>query len=274
MGRSAVERRGRSVEHDPDELRKIAERAALEAARLLRENACSSSFTRGVGGDSIRADVIAEDYIIDLITREGLELRIVSEERGSLGEGELRAIIDPLDGSSNYAACIPIAAVSIAFAVGPRLRDVAAGAVAPVFHGEPFSFARGRGCPLERRQRDHEVVVLYSEDPESFSSLLKVIWSRLSNAKIRNLGSAALEIAYVAAGNLKLFADARGSLRNVDVAASLGLLRECGGEAYGREGAIVDGSTDRVEVVGDVIASLDKEFALAASLSLPRVRRS
>lgn len=255
------------------ELRKVAKRVAEEAAALLREMSCDERYTAKLGGERIAADVIAEDHILDALKREGLSVRGISEERGSFGSGEIWAVIDPLDGSTNYSACIPLASVSIAFANGPALSNVIAGAVAPVFRGETFSFARGKGCFLGEepmRRRPSEIAFMYIEDPVIAYAALNRFWDVFPNGKVRSLGSAALEICYVASG-AALFVDARERLRNVDIAAAVGILRECGGEAFGSSGPI-DHTIEEVSTVGDVVASLDKRLADEIVRAIERAR--
>lgn len=255
-------------EYDPEDLRRVAVRISSEAAGLLRDHACDPEYARGVGGETIVADRLSEDYIIDALRNENLRVRGISEERGYFGDGDLVVIIDPLDGSSNYLNCISWASVSIAFAIGNRLSDVIAGAVAPVFFGNPLSFSRGGGCydggvRVRISKPNSNMVFAYAEDPVVASRLIAFTRRLGPNIKIRGLGSAALEIAYVALGRVLLFVDARSRLRNVDVAASVGMLRECGGEAFNSRGEPLESSFDKVEVVGDVIASLDRNLALS-----------
>lgn len=265
-----------SNDYDPEDLRRVAVRISSEAAALLRDHACEWEYTRGLGGETIAADKLAEDYIIDALRGENLRVRGISEERGYFGDGDLIVIIDPLDGSSNYSNCISWASVSIAFSTSLRLVDVIAGSVAPVFFGNPLSFSKGHGCfdggsRVERSERHVNMIFAYAEDPLRAAEIVSFARSLGGNVKIRGLGSAALEIAYVALGKALLFVDARSRLRNVDVAASIGMLRECGGEAYNSIGELLDSNLDKVEVVGDVIASLDRNLALSL---ISRLRRS
>lgn len=255
-------------ELDPEDLRRVAVRISGETAALLRDHACSQEYTRGVGGETIVADKLAEDYIIDSLRGEGLRVRGVSEEKGHFGDGDLVVVIDPLDGSTNYSNCISWASVSIAFALGNRLSDVIAGSVAPVFFGNPLSFSKGHGCyeggvRVREAKRNTRMVFAYAEDPVVASRLVEFIRGLGDNVKIRGLGSAALEIAYVALGRALLFVDARSRLRNVDVAASVGMVRECGGEVYDSRGEPLEASLDEVVAVGDVVASLHRNLAIS-----------
>ncbi|MFN4046151.1 MAG: inositol monophosphatase family protein [Acidilobaceae archaeon] len=253
--------------YDYEDLRRIAVRVAGEAAGLLRDYACDSRYARKVKGETIVADKIAEDYILDALRGENLKVRGVSEEKGPFGDEGLFAVIDPLDGSTNYTNCISWASVSIAFALGNTMESLVAGAVAPVFYGNTFSFSRGGGCyyggrRLTKPKTVPRLVFAYTEDPVKAQKLINAVKHIEPEVKIRGLGSAALEICYVAAGKAMLFADLRSRLRNVDIAAAVGFLRECGGEAYNLRSAILNPGLENIEVVGDVVASLNKNIAL------------
>ncbi len=254
-------------EFDPEDLRRIAIRISSEAAALLRDYACNREYTRGTNGETIVADRVAEDYIVNSLRDEGLKVRGISEERGRFGDGDLVVVIDPLDGSSNYSNCIPWASVSIAFAVGNKLSNVIAGSIAPVFFGDPISFSKERGCyeggvRVTRLDHSSNMVFAYVEDPVIAYRMLGFFKDMGGNIKIRGLGSAALEIAYVALGRALLFIDARSRLRNVDVAASVGIVRECGGEVYNSHGEPLEATLDDVVMVGNIVASLDRSLAL------------
>ncbi len=265
--------------YDYEDLRRIAVKIAGEAAGLLRDHACDSKYTRKVEGETIVADKISEDYILDALRGENMRVRGVSEERGSFGDNGIFVVIDPLDGSTNYTHCISWASVSIAFALNNTMDSIVAGAVAPVFHGNPLSFSKGRGCyyggvKLTRPATPANIVFAYVEDPLKASTFLYALKHLELEVKIRGLGSAALEICYVAAGKAVLFADLRSRLRNIDVAAAVGFLRECGGEAYDSKSTILNSSFNNVEVVGDVIASLDKNIALKLLKLMDKVGKS
>jgi myo-inositol-1(or 4)-monophosphatase len=248
------------------EYRRILVRIAGEAAGLLRDLSCSEEYTSRVSGETIRADLESESYIIDALKSEGLGGRVVTEERGTVslgGEGPI-FIVDPLDGSTNYGECIPWSSVSIAVAPpgATSLREVEAGAIAPVFWGPPMSFARGEGCyvggeRVEPRRPASNLIFVYVEHPEAAMGLARVT-KELGGLKVRSLGSAALELAYTSLGRARLFLDLRSRLRNVDVAAAMGMLLECGGSIVGGRGEPLDSGLGGVERVGTVIASLDE----------------
>lgn len=250
------------------EAREVLLKVAGEAAALLRDYACTERFTERLGGERIRADVESESYIIDALRAEGFRGTVVSEEAGrvELGSGGGVVLVDPLDGSSNYSNCIPWAAVSLAYAPpGVRgVRGVTAGVVHPVFHGDPVSFEGGMcflgGVPARPREPPAKMLFVYMESREAMDAVARV-FQELGRPKVRSLGSAALEMAYAALGRAAAFVDIRSRLRNVDVAAALGVTLACGGDVLRPGGAPLDVGVDGVERVGAVISSGSAETA-------------
>ena len=263
----------------PRDLRLVALRAASEAAGLLRDFECTREYARVVRGETIRADIESENYIIDMLRREiGGRLAVVSEERGVDGKPEdLVALVDPLDGSKNYVACIPWASVSIAFAVNSGgVWRLEAGAVAPIFRGgSPISFERGGGCfmggtRVERPLLENpSILAVYVDSSQAASLVARLLEALKGRFKTRSLGSSALEISYSAVGLFAGFVDLRARLRNVDVAAAVGAMRECGGEVLGEAGEPLEIEVDRVARLGAVVASRLHEI-LEASRPLLR----
>lgn len=266
---------------EPEEARKVAVKVASETAALLRDHACTPQMGRVVRGETTRADQMAEEYAVEVLKAEGIKARIVGEEGGVYGDGELAALIDPLDGSVNYLNCIPWASVSVAIAPqrASSFRDLLAGAVAPIFTGYTLSFSRGGGCRVGEalvrvpEQPYRRMVAVYVEDPDAVEGLKRFMAIR-RGFKVRSLGSAALEIAYASIGRITLFLDIRSKLRNVDTAAAGGMMLECGGALIGPGGtepALEVGSVSRI---GSLIASLDKDLAMEAYRVVePQMRR-
>ncbi|MFP3312419.1 MAG: inositol monophosphatase family protein [Acidilobus sp.] len=241
-----------------EDLRSLVVKVAEDAARMLREEWCSDSTMR-VRGETIRADLEAERAIYEDLRSEGLSFRMVSEESGTMGDGEYTFIVDPLDGSLNYENCIPWCSVSVAVIPpgGKSISDAVAGAVAPIGFGNTISFGRGKGCfegseSVRPKAEGSNLVFVYVERPEETTRVARV-FTYSPNIKVRSLGSSALEISTVGLGRGLAFIDLRGKLRNVDVAAAIGIARECGSVAVNLSGQDVGGAIDRVAVVGDVI---------------------
>ncbi len=254
----------------PEELRNVALKAAREAAALLRDYAMDPSVLKpvgvGAGGDaSIAADRMSEEYVVEVLRAEGLKFKLVSEESGVIAcdDYDVIAVLDPLDGSTNYTAGVPYAAVSLAFVdpKGDGLDSLLAGAVAPVFWGPAFSFSRGEGAfvdssPLKRLE-SKRILSIYTES-DVFTAIKKY-WRLTGKTKIRCYGAAALDICLVALGVADAFIDFRGRLRNVDIAAAAGVALESGCVISDVTGAPLRFTASRIERVGTVLVARDKE---------------
>ncbi|GBF08646.1 inositol-1-monophosphatase [Aeropyrum pernix] len=259
---------------DAEQLRRISVKVSSETAGLLRDLACSEDLGRVVSGETTVADKRAEDYILDLLRRELGQVQVISEEAGGAASKTSDApiaLVDPLDGSTNYLSCITWCSVSVAFA-DPRSGEILAGSVAPVYAGMPVSFARGKGCyhgglKVEDPRIRGSIISVYVDEPGAIESVAGAI-GRLKGVrrdfKVRSLGSAALELAYTAIGYIAVFADLRARLRNIDVAAAVGAVRECGGVVTDADGKPLRIGVWRVERVGSVVASLDEALARIA----------
>src|SRR3954463_10488298 len=114
--------------------RRAAERVRAALARFPTTAERAVETGRGEGGDrTLVIDQAAEDVVLSELEAVGVPLTVVSEERGELllhGGGELRAVVDPVDGSLNAKRGLPFASLSIAIADGPTLADVEFGYVA------------------------------------------------------------------------------------------------------------------------------------------------
>lgn len=159
------------------------------------------------------------------------------------GETGYKWIIDPLDGTLNFAYGVPLFAVSVAFCKDGK---PLCGAVYDPIHKEMFWAEKGRGAFLGDRQ-------IFSEDTDKIeNSLLYLSWMPSADRAeefrnktvnlytkvphLRRMGSAALGLAYVACGRISGFVEA--GLHPWDVAAGILIAEEAGAVAcdrYGRE---------------------------------------
>ncbi|HEY6453224.1 MAG TPA: inositol monophosphatase family protein [Steroidobacteraceae bacterium] len=181
-------------------------------------------------------DRAAEREIIDIIRKHYPEHAILAEESGRSGEHDTVWIIDPLDGTTNFLHGFPVFAVSIAVEQRGRL-EVAV--VYDPMRQEVFTAARGAGAHLENRrmrvskQRTLEGALLATGFPfrqdephaENYYAMLRTLASL--TAGVRRPGSAALDLAYVAAGRVDGFWEL--GLKPWDTAAGTLLIREAGG---------------------------------------------
>jgi myo-inositol-1(or 4)-monophosphatase len=216
----------------------------LLAATPLTEDRARETGTRGSGGDrTLEIDKAAEDVVVaelDAIGAEGYRFCAVSEERGVIdyGDGGVRVIIDPIDGSLNAKRDALHYALSIAVADGENASDVQFGFVHDFGAREQWWAFRGEGAFRdghrldvsrgERRTRDGrlELIGIESADPrwvaESIDGLVACAH------RVRALGTIAGTLCQVAAARFDGMVTLRRS-RGVDAAAGQLIVREAGG---------------------------------------------
>jgi myo-inositol-1(or 4)-monophosphatase len=215
-------------------------RVVEDASSLLREYYGLDYYVevvgRGVSGDvSRRIDIVVEDYIVDQVLGTGFKAWVLAEERGLrrlVDRPEYILVVDPLDGSLNYALRIPFAAVSLAV-YNPTVRDVTRATyciIKHVFTGDTVELCNGRVYYnrveiLSRLDEGREVLSIYTEDYRVLG-VIKEAFTKLGlELKTRTLGAASLEASYAALGFIGQFAHLTGKIRNVDLAAALTLAR-------------------------------------------------
>ncbi|MEM2006232.1 MAG: inositol monophosphatase family protein [Sulfolobales archaeon] len=195
----------------------------------------------GKSGDLSREfDVVVEELILKTLREYLGSIRLISEERGSVGRGSWIAIVDPVDGSINFEAGLPIASVSVGIAKNSgqvRIEDIEAAVVAEVFRDVTYFYDKSKGfkafgIKAERRHPPSNIVLGYFESIESFRPYIRLSEVTDSKPRLRSLGSAALDIVYVSLGMALGFMDARAKLRNVDIAPSVAIANSLGAKAY------------------------------------------
>jgi myo-inositol-1(or 4)-monophosphatase len=196
----------------------------------------------GVGEGGDRALVIdrrTEDVVfaeLERLAADGASFVAVSEERGEVGfgdGGEVRVVIDPIDGSLNARRTLPSHSLSIAVASGTSMADVEFGYVYDFGAGEEFAATRAGGAMLDGMAievsddgEELELVGLESAKPEWALPTLEALVGK--TYRLRVIGSLAITCAYVAAGRLDAMTSPR-PCRSVDVAAAQLIVREAGG---------------------------------------------
>lgn len=248
-------------------LRKIGE----EATKYLRELHENKGIDEIIGyhqGDTTRrVDKFSEQYIFDLLDHSGYKFSFVSEESGSIFREnyEYIAIIDPLDGSTNYITGIPWSSVSIA--IYKKIEEEKflpyAGIVAEVFGNNIYSYDENgayiNSVKVDKRKPTDKIVLpYYNKDKinEAYSIISKVG----NGIKIRTLGSASLDMILVCTGRAYLYFDIRGKLRNVDIASSKGFCEKLGIRSLDLKGREVTFSLKYVDVVPEIIVTSDSEL--------------
>jgi myo-inositol-1(or 4)-monophosphatase len=224
---------------DPHALLELAVRASHAAGALLVER--SHHTASGVDYKSSQTDPVsdadrdAEALITGLLRAERPADGLLGEEgAGSVGASGLEWVVDPLDGTVNFLYGIPQWAVSIACRDAV---DTLAAVVHDPLRGETFAALRDGGCtlngtrlrigsapPLERALVGTGFSYVAAE-----RALQTALFARvLPRARdVRRAGSAALDLAWVAAGRLDVFYE--HGLAEWDHAAGDLLVREAGG---------------------------------------------
>jgi myo-inositol-1(or 4)-monophosphatase len=183
-----------------------------------------------------QADHASEQFLINTIRKDFPDHTIIAEESGSwAGAQDHQWYIDPLDGTLNYAHGVPIYCVSIGYACQGRME---LGVVYDPTRGEFFCAERGQGATLNGKPIhvsnytdlvDCMLVTGFPneiEDPPDDNTTNFFRFNQLAQT-VRRLGSAALDVVYVAAGRLDGFWEV--SIFQWDIAAGGLIVEEAGG---------------------------------------------
>jgi myo-inositol-1(or 4)-monophosphatase len=257
----------------------LALRAAHAAAALIREAAADPATLevrlKRPNDFVTRIDVASESLIVQTLLGAEPGHAVMGEEQAAL-HGNPQAshvwIVDPVDGTVNLIHGIPAYAVSIALAVRGRLE---VGVVLDVQREEVFAAARGQGAWLGRGgpwQRmavsacaEVGSAVVATSAPRTADPDDPVAWARFAGlmrqaSAVRRGGSAALDLAWVAAGRHDAAYDL--GLAPWDVAAGTLLVREAGGLV-----TTLDGDEDVLSIRETLAAGPGLHAALCRILS-------
>lgn len=219
-----------------------AQEAAEIAGKILSEGfgtAFKISSKEGVNNLVTEYDFKAEKAIIDCIKSDFPNHDFLAEESGESGNDNLssvRWVIDPLDGTVNFAHAIPIFSVSVAAEVHG---EIVAGAICHPVMNEMYLAEKGKGAFLNGEAisvsgNDNFLKSMlvtgfpYNVDENPFNCVDTFVKVVNKGIPIRRLGSAAIDLAYTAAGKFDGFWEI--GLHPWDVAAGILLVREAGGK--------------------------------------------
>jgi myo-inositol-1(or 4)-monophosphatase len=215
----------------------------------------------------------AEARIIQILQRSYPDHGILAEESGEQLGNDYVWIIDPLDGTTNFLHGFPHFAVSIALTHRGRLEQ---GVVYDPIRQELFTASRGGGAELNNRRirvsgcRDLDGAMLGTGFPfrddqptEVYMGILHDFIQRTTG--IRRPGSAALDLAYLAAGRIDGFWEL--GLSRWDIAAGALLVREAGGIV-----GDLHGGEDYMKT-GDVVAANPKIYHAMTQIIEPHLAK-
>ncbi len=205
----------------------IGEDVEKSTKELVNAKRGRSTIKRGADGTPTKyIDYVAERAIIDYIEAHDLCCTLISEEIGEYATGnDFTLIADPIDGTTNACNGIPFFSISLAFYRKKQefafVKNLANG---DVFTADTHAYLNDKKI----EPRESEIISLYTfSDISPFLEISK---------KIRNLGSLALELCFVACGKTKACIDVRDRGRFFDIAAGKYIVEKAGGVVTDCEG--------------------------------------
>jgi myo-inositol-1(or 4)-monophosphatase len=272
-------RRSNRSERELGQIERVAVSAARAAGRVHLARLRKISVTRKSNALDLvtEADHESEAAVIQVIRRAFPSHAVLAEERGLSGEeSEHRWIIDPLDGTTNFAHGYPQFCVSVAY---ERRGEVRVGVVYDALKRELYVARVAKGATLNGRP------IRVSPTPSLGQSLLLTgfpydrrerrrfylcFWEAfmMRTQGVRRTGAAALDLAYVACGRNDGFWEF--GLKAWDVAAGSLIVREAGGRVTNLDGSPLDLDA------GQILASNGKihdEMLAVIRETMPEARR-
>ncbi|MBV8770860.1 MAG: inositol monophosphatase [Deltaproteobacteria bacterium] len=231
-------------------IERVAIRAAQAAGRIHLKRFSHTTVSRKTNAIDLvtEADRESEAAVIDVLQRAFPDHTILAEEGGgnALAASEHRWIIDPLDGTTNFAHTYPQFCVSIGY---ERRGRIQLGVIWDAFKKELFVARRGGGAWLNRKRirASHvgtlEMALLatgFPYDRRERRRFYLCFWEgfMLRTHGVRRTGSAALDLAWVACGRVDAFWEF--GLKPWDVAAGSLLVEEAGGQVTNVDGTMFD----------------------------------
>ncbi|MDQ7805143.1 inositol monophosphatase family protein [Amycolatopsis sp. A133] len=255
----------------------VAREAVAKATEIVRSRPSFSVSAKGDRDLVTDVDTAVEDALREFLSAETPEIGILGEERGLSGDGGDRWwALDPIDGTANFARGIPLCGISLALVEGEH-STVAA--IALPYLGVTYTAARGEGTFANGKRvgastateisdamiavGDFAIGELAEEKNRARLTLLSDLGARAQ--KIRMLGTAAIDLAWVADGKL----DAAVILSNNpwDTMAGVLLVREAGGAVVDRDGSEHTVGSAATIAVGtglrkEIVDALDRAYGV------------
>ncbi len=220
---------------------------ARQAGDLLRRGQKTSFKIEHKGRVDLvtEMDKLSEDYLLGQIRQHFPHHAIVSEESGNFegsSDCDCTWFVDPLDGTVNYAHGVPIYVVSIGYGEHGKMK---LGVIYDPTRNEMFSAEAGKGAWLNNRRIrvsgqtellqglmvtgfPYDIIGQYSNNLENFNRV------SLVSQGVRRLGSAAMDLCYIACGRLDGYWEVR--LKPWDLAAGWLIVSEAGGTVSDLDG--------------------------------------
>ena len=224
----------------------IAIDLARQAGMLLREGYGRVTEVKYKGEIDLitEFDLRSEQLLVEGIQQAYPNDAILAEENGLMGEGEYRWLIDPLDGTTNFAHSIPIFVISLAFAQGsqPQLGVIYDPMRDELFHAtvDDGAWLNGRRLHVSASPTLNQSLLVtgfpYDMRTNPDNNLDHFANLALCSRGVRRLGSAALDLAYIAAGRFDGYWEMR--LWPWDWGAGMLMVKEAGGRVTRIDGGV------------------------------------
>lgn len=220
-----------------------AVQAAADEIKRFNDVAFKVSNKEGINDLVTEVDHASEKAIIEVIKKHHPDHNILTEESGSIfQESEYKWIIDPIDGTVNFAHHIPICCISIGI---EHKGQMVLGAVYNPFMNEMFFAERGKGATLNdkpiqvSKKEKVSIACLVTGFPYTYLDTVNgplEVFDRLirRGVPVRRLGSAAIDLCWVAAGRFDGFYEHK--LNAWDSAAGFLMVEEAGGRVTNIKG--------------------------------------
>jgi len=222
----------------------VIEEAVRLAGDILLKRFNETKTIKNKGPKDIVTDVDleVEEIIFEHLENNYPEMSMIGEESydGKMPDGFVW-IVDPIDGTRNYAAGIPIFSVVVALSYNGQ---VIAGANFDPKKNELFEAEKGKGAFLngnrikisDKTEMEKSIIGMdlsYNDNGAKFGfEIIQKLWPDIQTVRI--IGSSALGISYVATGRTDLYFNY--NLKPWDIAAGILLIEESGGIATDRKG--------------------------------------
>ena len=218
---------------------KLAKKAALEAGDLLlnNKNYLKKEILSSSRDIKLDADLISEGIIKEILLKHS-KFPVLAEESGKSKEslGEIFWVVDPLDGTANYARGIPLYCISIAlmYKLQPVLGVIYDFSNKNIYEGSTDSEAKLndsiiRVSSISAPNKGVLLTGLPNNTDYSDSALLKMVKDFQKWRKVRMIGSAAMASCYVASAKAEVYKEFGTYLW--DVAAGAAIVNAAGGKA-------------------------------------------
>jgi len=192
--------------------------------------------SKGIGDFVTKADLKAEKDLLDILQYYYPNYSYLTEETGTIiGKGEETIVIDPIDGTTNFIHGIPMFSIVLSKIIKDEITD---GVIFNPITNDFFWASQGAGAwcnnkrlRVSKREQLEDCIIgmgiphlgrIYDNYLQEIDQITKEC------SGLRRMGSAALDLAYVASGKLDAFWER--NLNLWDVAAGVLLIKEAGGK--------------------------------------------